>query len=52
LKYEEVLMMRYADFEAWVDLFRKRVIETWDTTGAPPKIGVDEPEMIEQFSKL
>jgi len=52
LTYDAVLKLRYYEFEAWVDSFRKKVIHVWDTTNAPPKIGVDEPDIIEQFSKL
>jgi hypothetical protein len=52
LKYEDILNLRYSEFENWVDFFRKKVIETWDTTGAPPKIGSNEAEIIEKFSKL
>jgi hypothetical protein len=52
LKYEDILNLRYSEFESWVDFFRKKVIETWDTTDAPPKVGSNEAEIIEQFSKL
>ncbi len=52
LLYEEVLKMPFADFEKWVAFFRELAVRVWNETGAPPRIGVDESEMIEQFSKL
>ena len=52
LLYEDVLKMPFADFEKWVAFFRELSVRVWDKTGAPPRIGVDESEMIEQFSKL
>lgn len=52
LLYEEVLKMPFADFEKWVAFFRELAVRKWNETGAPPRIGVDESEMIEQFSKL
>jgi len=52
LTYEAVLKMSFADFGKWVDYFRKTAIEQWNKTDAPPKMGKDEPEIIEAFSKL
>jgi hypothetical protein len=52
LKYEDVLKMSFTDFGKWVDYFRKTAIEQWDKTDAPPKIGMDEASIIENFSKL
>ena len=52
LTYERVLRMSFPEFEAWVDFFRKTAIEQWNKTDAPPKMGKDEAEIIEAFSKL
>ena len=52
LKYEDVLKMPFAQFEEWVAFFRKTAVERWAATGAPPKIGIDEAEIIENFSGL
>ena len=52
LLYEEVLKMPFTDFGKWVAFFRELAVRKWNETGAPPRIGVDESEMIEQFSKL
>ena len=52
LTYEAVLKMSFEDFGKWVDYFRKTAIEQWNKTDAPPKMGKDEPEIIEAFSKL
>jgi hypothetical protein len=52
LKYEDVLNMSLKDFEEWVAFFRKIVVDHWNATGAPPKIGSSETEIIEQFSRL
>jgi hypothetical protein len=52
LKYEDVLKMTLKEFEDWVAMFRKTVVEVWNETGAPPRIGSSEVEIIEQFSKL
>ena len=52
LKYEDVLKMSFTDFGKWVDYFRKTAIEQWDKTDAPPRIGMDEASIIENFSKL
>ena len=52
LTYERVLRLRFPEFEAWVDFFRKTAIEQWNKTDAPPKMGKDEAEIIEAFSKL
>jgi hypothetical protein len=52
LKYEDVLKMSFTDFGKWVDYFRKTAIEQWDKTDAPPRIGMDEAAIIENFSKL
>ena len=52
LKYEQVLEMSFPDFEKWVANFKKTALKQWDETGAPPKIGVNEAEIIENFSKL
>jgi len=52
LKYEDVLKMPFPEFGKWVDFFRKTAIEQWNKTDAPPKMGKDEAEIIEAFSKL
>jgi hypothetical protein len=52
LKYEDVLKMPFPEFGKWVDFFRKTAIEQWNRTDAPPRIGMDEAEIIENFSKL
>jgi hypothetical protein len=52
LAYEDVLKMSFTDFGKWVDYFRKTAIEQWDKTDAPPRIGMDEATIIENFSKL
>lgn len=52
LKFEDVLKMPFSQFEEWVAFFRKTALKHWHETGAPPKIGVDEDEMIRQFSRL
>lgn len=52
LKYEDVLKMTLQEFENWVAFFRKIVVDEWNKTGAPPRIGSSEAEIIEQFSKL
>jgi hypothetical protein len=52
LLYEDVLKMPFKQFEEWVAFFRELAVRKWNETGAPPRIGVDESEMIEQFSKL
>ena len=52
LKYEDVLKMPFTKFEEWVAFFRKTAVERWKATDAPPKIGIDEAEIIENFSKL
>ena len=33
-------------------ILRELAVRKWNETGAPPRIGVDEGEMIEQFSRL
>ena len=50
LKYEQVLEMSFPDFEKWVANFKKTALKQWDETGAPPKIGVNEAEIIENLS--
>ena len=52
LKYEDVLKMPFPQFEKWVAFFRELAVRKWKETGAPPRIGVDEAEIIESFSKL
>ena len=52
LKYEDVLKMTLKEFEEWVAMFRKTVVDEWNKTGAPPRIGSSEAEIIDQFSKL
>jgi len=52
LKYEDVLKMSLKEFEEWVAFFRKTVVDHWNATGAPPRIGSSEAEIVEQFSKL
>lgn len=52
LKYEDVLKMTLKEFEDWVAMFRRTVVDFWHETGAPPRIGVNEDEIVEQFSKL
>ena len=52
LKYEDVLKLSLKEFEDWVAMFRKTVVDVWNETGAPPRIGSSESEIIEQFSKL
>jgi FkbM family methyltransferase len=52
LKYEDVLKMTLTEFEEWVAMFRKTVVDEWNKTGAPPRIGSSEAEIIDQFSKL
>jgi hypothetical protein len=44
--------MPFPEFGKWVDFFRKTAIEQWNRTDAPPRIGMDEAEIIENFSKL
>lgn len=52
LRYEQILEMPFPKFEEWVAMFRKTAKDQWDATDAPPKIGVNESEIIENFSKL
>jgi hypothetical protein len=52
LTYRDILEMRYDDFEKWILLFRKTALNQWDSTGAPPVIGIDECDIISNFSKL
>lgn len=52
LKYEDVLKMSFSEFEEWVAFFRKTALKHWHESDAPPKIGINEDEIITQFSKL
>jgi hypothetical protein len=52
LKYEDVLNMSLEQFDEWVAFFRKTAVSYWNETGAPPRVGADESEIIEKFSRL
>jgi len=52
LKYEDVLNMSLDEFDKWVAFFKKTAVDYWNETGAPPRIGCEESEIIDKFSRL
>ena len=50
--FEEVLWMSDSHFKVWVSDMRKEVIRIWDDLGIPPRMGINEKEIIQQFNKM
>lgn len=50
--FDEILSMNDIEFRQWVIELRKVVVDLWDNKGLPPRVGYDEQEIIENFSKM
>lgn len=50
--FEEVLWMTDDEFAAWTEDVRKTVIDIWDNKGQPPRVGLVEKDIKEQFEKM
>lgn len=50
--FEEVLWMSESEFCTWVADMRAEVVRIWDTYGNPPRVGITEQEIREQFSEM
>jgi len=50
--FEEILWMSEQEFSQWVIDMRKAIVSIWDEDGIPPKMGITEEEIIEEFNKL
>lgn len=50
--FEEVLWMNEAEFRSWVADMRSEVVRIWDEIGNPPRVGISEQEIREQFNEM
>jgi hypothetical protein len=50
--FEEVLWMSEPEFRTWVADMRAEVVRIWDELGNPPRVGISEQEMREQFKEM
>jgi hypothetical protein len=50
--FEEVLWMTEDEFRSWLSNLRTLVCDIWDKKGTPPVVGINESDIIEQFSKM
>ena len=50
--FEEVLWMSESEFRTWVADMRAEVVRIWDGLGNPPRVGISEQEMREQFKEM
>lgn len=50
--FEEVLWMTEPEFRTWVSDMRAEVVRIWDELGNPPRVGISEQEMREQFKEM
>lgn len=50
--FEEVLWMSESEFRTWVADMRAEVVRIWDELGNPPRVGISEQEMREQFKEM
>lgn len=50
--FEDVLWMTEPEFRTWVSEMREEVVRIWDTLGNPPRVGITEQEIREQFSEM
>jgi hypothetical protein len=51
-KFEDILWMSDDEFTLWVRALRHVIVDIWDNKGVPPKMGLSEDEIVEQFNKL
>lgn len=50
--FEEVLWMTDDEFRLWVGALRKIIVDIWDNKGIPPRAGLNEDEIVDQFNSL
>ena len=50
--FEEILWMSKSEFKDWLHQLRETVVRVWDEEGNPPRVGLSEDKIIEQFNKL
>lgn len=50
--FEEVLWMTDDEFEQWVDEYCTVIVDIWDKSGQPPRVGLWEEDIINQFKKV
>ena len=50
--FDELLVMTDDEFKSWVREMRNEVRRIWDELGCPPRVGINEPDIIKQFNKL
>jgi hypothetical protein len=51
-KFEDILTMTKDEFRQWVIDLRKTVVYLWDEKGNPPRVGYNEPEIVDQFNDM
>lgn len=51
-KFEEILHMTEDEFRSWVREMRAVVVDLWDNKGLPPRVGLNDDEIVEQFNQL
>ena len=50
--FEEVLWMTDEDFASWTKEVREVIVNIWDTLGQPPRVGLTEADMGDQFRHM
>jgi hypothetical protein len=52
LNFEDILYMNDSEFRAWLQRVIDSLLDAWDNHNTPPVVGINEPEIIEQFNQM
>ena len=50
--FEEILWMSKDEFRQWFIDMRKEIVRLWDENNQPPRVGLTEQEIIDQFNDM